>query len=156
MPVAIGQRLRALGIGIVVLSAVPLQGHAQQPTPRDTTTPRIRISPPPVPVRSPMVFALVSDSLLPDSTLGRAKQVAESLGFGFAVKGAAHFSIVDSRYQAIYYVPANVSRGYLIVIPGHRPDMVRGVVAADSLRHRIEHYRVSAGLPLKAPPPKCC
>jgi hypothetical protein len=154
----LGHRLRILGIGIVVLSSVPLQSHAQQPTPRDTSTPRARIVPPPVPVRSPTVFALVPDALLkqPDSTLGQARQAAESLGFGFAVKGVAHFSIVDPRHGAVYYVPTDVSRGYLIVIPGHRPDIVRGVVTADSLRHRIKHYRESAGLPLRAPPQKCC
>src|SRR5512135_609402 len=139
----LGHHLRILGIGIVLLSSVPLQSHAQQPAPRDTSTPRARIVPPPVPVRSPTVFALVSDSLLKqsDSTLGQARQAAESLGFGFAVKGVAHFSIVDTRHAAVYYVPTDVSRGYLIIIPGHRPDIVRGVVTADSLRQRIKHYR---------------
>jgi hypothetical protein len=150
--------LRSLGIVLVLLASVSLQGHAQQPTSHDTSPPRTRIVAPPVPVHSPTVFALVSDSLFkqPDSTFRQARQVAESLGFSFVVKNAAHFSIVDSRYAAVYYVPTDISRGYLIVIPGHRPDIVSGFVAADSLRQRIKHYQQSAGTPFKAPPPKCC
>jgi hypothetical protein len=77
-------------------------------------------------------------------TVGQARQVAESLGFSFAVRDIAHFSMIDSRYAAVYYVPKDVSRGYIIVIPGHRPDIVRGYVAADSLRQRITHYRNSS------------
>jgi hypothetical protein len=100
----------------------------------------------------------VSDSLFnhPDFAVGQARQLAESLGFGFVVRGIAHFSMVDSRYSAVYFVPSDVSRGYLIVVPGYRPDIVRGYVALDSLRQRIMHYRESVGAPFRAPPPKCC
>jgi hypothetical protein len=130
-------------LAILGLSSVPSPDHAQQSPSADTSARRVQMLPSPVPVHSPMVFALVSDSFLnhPDSTFGPARQVTESLGFSFGVKAAAHFAVADSRYAAVYYLPTDVSRGYLIIIPGHRPDIVRGYVAADSLRQRIMRYR---------------
>jgi hypothetical protein len=132
-----------LSLAIIGLSSVPPPGHAQQPPSIDTSARRVRMLPTPVPVHSPTIFALVSDSLFnqPDSTFGPARQVAESLGFSFGVRAVTHLAVADSRYAAVYYLPSDVSRGYLIIIPGHRPDVVRGYVAADSLRRRIIHYR---------------
>jgi hypothetical protein len=132
-----------LSLATIGLTSVPLPIHAQQSPPADTSARRVRILPQPVPVHGPTIFAIVADSLVahPDSAFGSARLVAESLGFGFEVKPAAHFAVADSRYAAVYYLPSDVVRGYLIIIPGHRPDIVRDLVAADSLRQRIIHYR---------------
>ena len=135
--------LRSLRIPILLVVSVASRALAQQPTPADTSAPHVFVSQPPVQVHGPMVLALVPDSLFRqlDSTFRAARQVAESLGFGFAVKATAHLSVVDSHNAAVYYLPSDVSRGYLLIIPGQRPDLVRGYVAADSLRQRITHYR---------------
>jgi hypothetical protein len=135
--------LRSLRTPFLLVASVASKGLAQQPAHADTSAPHVLVSQPPVQVHDPMVLALVPDSLFKqlDSTFRAAKQVAESLGFGFAVKLTAHLSVVDSHNAAVYYLPSDVSRGYLIIIPGQRPDIVRGHVAADSLRQRIKHYR---------------
>lgn len=71
--------------------------------------------------------------------------VVESLGFGFTPVLIRDLRVVDIRYHAIYSLPSDVSSGYLIIIPGHRPDVVRGYVEPDSLRNRLARYRQLAG-----------
>lgn len=145
----------SVGIPLLVLSSVSSNSLAQQPAPVDTTARRVTISPPPVQVHAPMVLALVSDSLVGelDSAFKAARQVAESLGFAFTVSRARRLSLVDPRNAALYYLPSDVQRGYLIVAPGLRPDLVRGYVAADSLRQRIVSYRRHIR---PRTPQKCC
>jgi hypothetical protein len=97
---------------------------------------------PAVRVRDAMVFGLVPDSTArqTDPRFTASRAVAESLGFGFSVVSIAGLRVVDARYQAVYSLPEDVRDGYFIIVPGHRPDLVRGHVAADSLRRRISHY----------------
>jgi len=89
---------------------------------------------------------LTDNTLFPDS--GRsasARDVAGSLGFTFKAVSSEHLQVVDSRYHAVYSLPSDVASGYLIIIPGRRPDLVRGYVEPDSLRRRIVRYRQLAG-----------
>jgi len=107
---------------------------------------RVIIAPPAVQVREPMVLALVHDSLNPvDPRFAPARAFAESLGFDFQPVLTRELQIVDSRYQAVYTLPSDVDSGYLIITPGHRPDVVRGFVEPDSLRRRIARYARLSG-----------
>ena len=123
----------------------PASALAQQPTHVDST--HIILAPPAVQVREPMVLALIEDSLTPTTAalLRPARMVAESLGFTMLPVLIGELRVVDSRYHAIYSLPSDVLGGYFIIIPGHRPDVVRGFVEPDSLRKRLTRYRVLSG-----------
>jgi hypothetical protein len=134
--------------GFAVLAFVllaPASALAQRPPHVDST--RIILAPPAVQVREPMVLALIEDSLTPTTAalLSPARMVAESLGFTLRPVLIGQLRVVDSRYHAIYSLPSDVLGGYFIIIPGHRPDVVRGFVAPDSLRKRLARYRQLAG-----------
>jgi hypothetical protein len=118
---------------------------AQQPPHVDST--RFILAPPAVQVREPMVLALIADSLTSTTAalLGPARMVAESLGFTMVPVLIGQLRVVDSRYHAIYSLPSDVLGGYFIIIPGHRPDLVRGFVESDSLRKRLTRYRALSG-----------
>lgn len=134
------------GFGVLALVLLaPASASAQQPPHIDST--HIILTPPAVQVREPMVLALIEDSLTPTTAalLGAARMVAESLGFTLIPVSIGQLHVVDSRYHAIYSLPSDVLGGYFIIIPGHRPDVVRGFVAPDSLRRRLARYRQLAG-----------
>lgn len=139
--------MRPLASSAVLISfalLAPASALPQQPPTIDST--RIIMAPPGVQVRQPMVLALVKDSLNPaDRRFIPARMAAESLGFDFLPVLIGMLQVVDSRYHAIYSLPSDVTSGYLIIIPGHRPDIVRGYVEPDSLRRRIARYRQLAG-----------
>jgi hypothetical protein len=123
----------------------PTSALAQQPPHPDST--RIILAPPAVQVREPMVLVLIQDSLTPTTAalLRPARMAAESLGFTLRPVLIGELRVVDSRYHAIYSVPSDVVGGYFIIIPGHRPDIVRGFVEPDSLRRRLARYRALTG-----------
>ncbi|HET9708979.1 MAG TPA: hypothetical protein VFP39_11820 [Gemmatimonadales bacterium] len=123
----------------------PATSLAQQPLHVDST--RIILAPPAVQVREPMVLALIKDSLTSTTAalLAPARMVAESLGFTMLPVLIGDLRVVDSRYHAIYSLPSDILGGYFIIIPGHRPDVVREFVEPDSLRKRLTRYRALAG-----------
>jgi hypothetical protein len=123
----------------------PAKAFAQQPPHVDST--RIILAPPAVQVREPMVLALIQDSLTSTTAalLRPARVVAGSLGFTMQPVLIGQLRVVDSRYHAIYSLPSDVLGGYFIIIPGHRPDVVRGFVEPDSLRKRLTRYRALSG-----------
>jgi hypothetical protein len=134
------------GFGVLTFVLLaPASALAQHPPQVDST--RIILAPPAVQVREPMVLALIEDSLTATTAalLRPARMVAESLGFTMLPVSIGELRVVDSRYHAIYSLPSDVLGGYLIIIPGHRPDVVRGFVEADSLRKRLTRYRQLAG-----------
>lgn len=47
---------------------------------------------------------------------------------------------IDQAHAAVYYVPGDLPAGYLILVPGRRPDVVWGLVGSDSLHMRISAY----------------
>lgn len=130
-------------LAFVLLTAASVL--AQQPPHVDST--RIIVAPPAVQVREPTVLVLIEDSLTSTTAalLGPARMVAESLGFTMLPVMIGELRVVDSRYHAIYSLPRDVLGGYFIIIPGHRPDVVRGFVEPDSLRKRLTRYRALAG-----------
>ncbi len=134
--------------GFSVLALVllaPASALAQQPPHVDST--RILLTAPAVQVREPMVLVLIQDSLTPTTAalLTPARLVAEDLGFTMLPVLIGQLRVVDSRYHAIYSLPSDVLGGYFIIIPGHRPDVVRGFVEPDSLRKRLTRYRALSG-----------
>jgi hypothetical protein len=134
------------GFGVLTFVLLaPASALAQHPPQADST--RIILAPPAVQVREPMVLALIEDSLTPTTValLRPARMVAESLGFTFMPVLSGGLRVVDSRYHAIYSLPSDVLGGYFILIPGRRPDVVRGFVEPDSLRKRLARYRQLTG-----------
>lgn len=137
--------LCGFGIVLTLTALAPARALPQQPPPPDSM--RVIIAPPAVQVRQAMVLALMGDTL-PPSTAPRfatVRAVAESLGFAFLPVLTNDLRVTDSRYHAVYSLPSDVRMGYLIIIPGHRPDLVRGFVEPDSLRRRLTRYRQLAG-----------
>ena len=134
------------GFGVLAFVLLaPASALAQQPPHLDST--RIILAPPAVQVREPMVLALIQDSLTPTTAalLWPARMVAESLGFKMLPVLIGELRVVDSRYHAIYSLPSDVLGGFFIIIPGRRPDVVRGFVEPDSLRKRLTRYRAITG-----------
>ena len=43
----------------------------------------------------------------------------------------------------MHYVPPGVSAGFVVIVPGRRSDLIRGLVAPDSLEQRIRAYLVA-------------
>ncbi len=129
---------------LAVVLVAPASTLAQQPPHLDSMT---FLAPPAVQVREPMVLVLMQDSLTPTMTamLRPARMVAESFGFTMRPVLIGALRVVDSRYHAIYTLPSDVLGGFFIIIPGRRPDLVRGFVEPDSLRKRLQRYRQLAG-----------
>lgn len=127
---------------ILALVAVLVPGvvSSQQSRPADTT--RVTMAAPAVKVRRAMVIGLASDTTvsITDPRFTATRAVAESLGFGFGVVSTTDLRVVDARYEAVYSLPEDVRDGYFIIVPGRRPDLVRGYVGPDSLRQRIASY----------------
>src|SRR5262245_26064661 len=111
-------RLIAVISGCVslVTSAQAQQWHL----PFDSTSIRFRFEPPALPVKDPLVLALV-DSSGEVPVFDRTRQVAESLGYQFVVRKAAGLQLQDPRYSAVYYLPDYLKRGFVIMMPGRRP-----------------------------------
>lgn len=121
-----------VAISVVVTAAIASPCRAQAP---DTNAvPRSAVAV----ISAPTVIALASDTT--GSPLGPARVVAHNLGFTLVVRKPPLRQIVDKPHSAVYYVPRDWSGGYLIIAPGRRPDVVRSLVAADSLRVRILAY----------------
>lgn len=118
--------LSRFGVLMTLTALAPASALPQQPPPSDSM--RVFIAPPAVQVRQAMVLALMGDSLLlptaPRFEVARA--VAESLGFAFLPVLTNDLRVTDSRYHAVYSLPSDVRTGYLIIIPGHRPDLAAG------------------------------
>lgn len=136
--------LTGLRVLLICSSLLPSTALPQRPPARDST--RAILAPPAVQVRQAIVLALVTDSLNPlDPRFRPARAMADSLGFDFDLVLVNHLTVVDRRYNAVYTLPSDVRSGYFIIVPGHRPDVIREYVAPDSLRHRLERYRRFAG-----------
>lgn len=137
--------LTRFGVLMTLTALIPGSALPQQPPHPDSM--RVIIAPPAVQVRQAMVLALMGDTLLPSTAprFAAVRAVAESLGFTFLPVLTNDLKVTDSRYHAVYSLPSDVRTGYLIIIPGHRPDLVRGFVEPDSLRRRLTHYRQLAG-----------
>ena len=133
--------MRAL-LSVAVLSIVPLSVGAQQPQKPQVRTylisPQIRVDRPTVVgfSRGP------SDSA--QTVFAKFQAVAEQLGFEFVRSTARELPIVlDVRYNAVHYVPEDASAGFILLVPGRRSDLVRGLVSAEELRERILAYSVA-------------
>ena len=84
------------------------------------------------------VVALAEDTARAASSSARA--MADSLGFTIIARRPPLSQLLDQRHSAVYYVPRDLKTGYLIIVPGRRPDVVWGLVSPDSLRTRIKEY----------------
>lgn len=134
------------GFGVLAFVLLaPASVLPQQPPNNDTT--KVFIAPPPMQIREATVLALMADTLLPPMAqqFAAVRMVAESLGFTFTTVLIGQRQLVDIRYHAVYYLPSDVRSGFFIIIPGHRPDIVRGFVEPDSLRKRLTRYRALSG-----------
>lgn len=136
--------LTGLGVLVICNAFLPERALPQRPPTLDSA--HVILAPPPVQVRQAIVLALVEDSLNPlDPRFRPARAAANSLGFDFDLALVKDLTVVDRRYGAIYTLPSDVRGGYFIIIPGGRPDIVRGFVTADSLKKRLARYRQFAG-----------
>lgn len=134
------------GFGVLAFVLLaPASMLPQQPPNLDST--KVFIAPPPMQIREATVLALMADTLLAPTApqFAAARMAAASLGFTFTTVLIGQQQLVDIRYHAVYYLPSDVRSGYFIIIPGHRPDVVRGFVELDSLRKRLARYRQLAG-----------
>jgi hypothetical protein len=90
------------------------------------------------PVFDPTVVAVVPAQET-DTAFVQARALARDLGFQFAVTASA--TIIDVRSGAAYYLPTDVTRGYVLLSPGKAPDLIRGSVSARLLERRLRAYR---------------
>ena len=115
--------------------AVPVATSSAQTQSQDTS--RI-ITPAIVAITGPTVIGFAADTTQVASSSARA--VAESLGFTVIAHRPPLDQVADQRHSAVYYVPRDLKAGYVIIVPGRRPDIVWGLVTPDSLRTRIRGY----------------
>jgi hypothetical protein len=138
------------------LSLAALRLAAQQPRspPLDTAALHLRLMRhmPRIAVEVPTVVAFgVASGGDADSLSAESRAMVERLNFRFVVTFARRPIIVDSRYSAIYYVPPDVSAGFVLIVPGRRSDIIRGLVAPGVLEARLRAY-VAAIRPLALAP----
>jgi hypothetical protein len=135
--------LASLAVQILALGATA-NAVAQHRPPPDTLPSAARASAV-LQVTDPLVLAIVPDSASQpqDSALSAARDAAARFGFRFLIRQLAPSRLVDPDHAAVYFVPADFTRGFLIAAPGLRPDMLRGRVTADSLSKRVANYRIS-------------
>lgn len=133
----------ALTVILTLAALRPVSAPAQQPPLDSLRMMRFLV---PIQVDRAMVLAVVADSLNPlDQRFSGPRAVAESLGFNFDMAFAQDLRIVDRRYHAVYSIPSTLRQGYVIIVPGHRPDLLWSWVEPDSLRRRLMRYRLFAG-----------
>jgi hypothetical protein len=87
-----------------------------------------------------------------DSTFADSRKVAERLGFDFVVSMGSRPMVLDVRYNAVHYLPNDVRAGFILLVPGRRSDLVRGLVRSEQLEERIRAYLAAVrplGLGLK-------
>jgi hypothetical protein len=102
------------------------------------------------PVYDPTVVAVVPLHAA-DTAFAQARALARDLGFQFAVTASA--TIIDVRSGAAYYLPSDVTRGFVLLSPGKQPDLIRGAVSAALLERRLRAYRDAPGTRDPAPGP---
>ena len=102
------------------------------------------------PVYAPTVVAVVPLHAA-DTMFAQARALARDLGFQFAVTTSA--TIIDVRSGAAYYLPSDVTRGFVLLSPGKQPDLIRGAVSAALLERRLRAYRDAQGPRNPAPAP---
>jgi len=123
---------QALAISVLAVAGLVTSSRAQQ---RGTTAmPRSTVAV----ISTATVIALTADTA--PAGLAAARAAAEGLGFTFVRRTPPLREVVDQGHAAIYYVPRDLEIGYFVVVPGRRPDVVRGLVSADTLRTRILAY----------------
>jgi hypothetical protein len=129
-----------LGLSLAVLPLAEQQPHSP---PLETAALRLRLMRrvPRVAVEVPTVVAFgVLSGGAADSLSAESHAMVERLNFRFVVTFARRPIIVDSRHHAIYYVPFDVSAGYVLIVPGRRSDLVRGLVTPAVLEARLRAY----------------
>jgi hypothetical protein len=77
---------------------------------------------------------------LPDSAVAVLKEVAGRSGFDFRAVTGPGLIITDTRTNRVYYIPADVPSGCVLLVPGRPQDLVRGQITPDSLDRRIRMY----------------
>lgn len=129
---------RFLHVSVFSLAlTVPVPPSEAQSQHQDTT--RI-VVPAIATITTRTVIALASDTARAGSVSARA--VADSLGFTLITRMPPLDQVADQRHAAFYYVPTSLKAGYVIIVPGRRPDVVWSLVPADSLRTRIRAYLI--------------
>jgi len=132
-----------LALALSFSAGSPTAAQDPRPPSPDPSAPRLRRMriPPRITVEHPTViaFALVlPDSA--DSTFTDFREVAEQFGFDFVVSMGTRPMILDVRYNAMHYVPTHVPAGFVLLVPGRRSDLVRGLVRSEQLKERIIAY----------------
>lgn len=144
-----------LALAICLSAGAPAGAQDPRPPAPDTSAPRLRRlrMPPRITVDHPTVIAfamVLPDSV--DSTFADYREVAERFGFDFVVSLGSRPMVLDVRYNAMHYVPTTVPAGFVLLVPGRRSDLVRGLVGSELLAERIRAYLAAVrplGLGLK-------
>ena len=90
-------------------------------------------------VRAPTVI-VIGDTTHAERPFSAIRTTVDSLGFLVQVFATPIRQVVDQAHHAVYYVPRDLTTGYVIITPGRRPVTVTGLIGPDSLRARVLTY----------------
>jgi hypothetical protein len=90
-------------------------------------------------IRTPTVIAM-GDTTRLAPRFGAIRTTVDSLGFAVQVFTRPAKQVVDQANHAVHFVSADLTLGYVIIVPGRRPVVVYGSVSPDSLRSRVLAY----------------
>jgi hypothetical protein len=140
-------RLHPLAL-VVALAAVsgPLMAQDSVQPRRDSTTPRVNMrAQPQITVEKATVVAF-AESLPPasDSIVATWRNVVQRLGFTLQLAPGLPPVVIDKRFNTLHFTPLDVHSGFVLVVPGARSQLVRSLVAPDSLEREIRAYLAAA------------
>jgi len=116
-----------------------------RPTP-DSTTPRVNMrTQPQITVEKATVVAF-ADTLpaASDSIVATWRGVVERLGFTLQLAPGLPPVVIDKRFNTLHFTPMDVHSGFVLVVPGARSQLIRSLVAPDSLEREIRAYLAAA------------
>lgn len=132
---------------VVVVLARPVVAQ-ERPAPSRGDSLRLLVTAAqPLRVDQPLVIGVAAvdprDPVLTEAEVerrfGEVRALADSMGFGFSARPFVP-RLHDYHHGALYEAPEGLSLGYIIMAPGHRPRLVRGLVSRERFREELAEY----------------